>query len=391
MVITMKKNITILYITTFAIFLCLPHLFFFLLKNHVDTTNYENRSFYEAPVIGETSYKDFARTFESYYNDRIPFRNQLIAMNNNLNYFLFHSTTGDQVLIGKDGWLYIADKSQGNQIANYLGKDTLKEDEIKLAADNLVANARFFEEQGIEFMIFVSPNKSRVYPEYMPDYMGEPAEFYQLKQVIEYLEANTDLKIVYDYDEIMKTKEALKEKNIPVYHKVDTHWNYVGAYAGAKALLEEGFGKKMPEVTELTFAEIPNTEADLGGMLHMKDYFMNTEINFEVTGYEENGVTLKEDDDSEYQVIEYNSKAPDDRTLYVYRDSFAKSMGKYLGSQFKRVYMRHHNTYTYDDLMSVKPDVFVLETTERGSYYEFLTFNAKKQLGEAAPQIWLDN
>ena len=374
----MKKHIKLLYITTFIILICLPHLFFWLLRNHVDTANYENRPFYQAPVIGETPYDKIASTFESYYNDRIPFRNQLIAINNYLNYFLFHSTTGDQVLIGKDGWLFIEDVTQGNQLANYTGTDLLSEEELKQVADNLTANAEFIEGKGMEFVIFVSPNKSRVYSEYMPDYLGSPAEEYQLKQMIEYLEANTDLKIVYDYDAIMDTKEALSDRNIPVYHKVDTHWNYVGAYAGAKSLLE-ALGKEMPDIKDLTLTEIPNTEADLGGMLHMKDYFLNTEVNYQVSGYEENGVECVLDDNGGNDVIAYESDAEDERTLYVYRDSFARSMGKYLGSQFANVYMRHHNTYSLSDLEEVDPDIFVFETTERGAYYEFSTFNAGKE------------
>jgi len=374
----MKKRISYLYIATFIVFMCLPHLIFTLCRNCIDTNNYENRAYYEAPVVGKTNYKDFARTFESFYNDRIPFRNQFIALNNNLNYFLFHSTTGDQVLIGKDGWLFIEDVTQGNQLANYRGEDLLNDEELKELADNMTQNADFIESKGAKFIVFVSPNKSRVYSEYMPDFMGEPAKEYQLKQILEYLKENTDLTIVYDYDEIMSTKDKLSDRNIPVYHKVDTHWNYVGAYAGAKALLE-AFDKDMPDISELSLEPIPNTEADLGGMLHMKDYFIDTEVNYEVKGYEENGVVNTADDNGGYEVISYSSKAADDRTVYVYRDSFARSMGKYLGSQFANVYMRHHNTYTLGDFEKVNPDIFVFETTERGAAYEMMTFDARRE------------
>ena len=118
----MKKSVKFLYIMTFIIVMCIPHLLFLVCKNFVDTNNYENREFYAAPVIGQTPYTELSSTFESYYNDRIPFRNQLISLINNVGYFVFKDTTGDQVMIGKDGWLFIEDPLQGNAKANYLGE-----------------------------------------------------------------------------------------------------------------------------------------------------------------------------------------------------------------------------------------------------------------------------
>ena len=368
----MKKRTITLYIITFVVIMCLPHLIFLVCRNLVDTTNYENRALYEAPVPGETPYKELPSTFESFYNDRLPFRNQLIALNNNIGYFIFGSTTGDRVMIGKDGWLFIEDKNQGNAVTNYNGKDTINDEELAQLAANLMRNKKIIEKAGMEFVIFVSPNKNRVYSEYMPDYMGKPAEQYQLKQIIEYLRANTNLRIVYDLDDIMEAKATLADRDIHVYNKVDTHWNNVGAYAGTKALLRE-LGIDMPDITELTITSKPNERCDLGGMLHLKDYFINKEVDYEVSGYETNSMEELEFDEND--VISYTSNASDDRVVYVCRDSFAEAMGPYLGSQFKKVYMKHQNYYTVDDLEKVKPDVFVLETVERGAYFTFTAFD----------------
>lgn len=373
----MNKKIRTLYIAAFIIIMCLPHVFFALLKNHVDTNNYENRPFNEAPTIGKTSYMSFSDDFEKFYNDHIPFRNQLIALNNYLGYFLFKSTTSEQVLIGKDDWLFIKDVNQGNEIANYTGQGLLDEELMNTLVTNVLANKEFIESKGMEFVIFVSPNKSRVYSEYMPDYLGAPASEYQLKQMMDYFKANTDVTIIYDYDEIMDTKEKLLSSNIPVYHKVDTHWNPVGGYAGAKSLLKY-FGKEMPDISELTITPIANTEADLADMLHMKGYFINSEDNYDVTGYEQNGVIKEIDDNSGNEVISYVSNADDKRIVYICRDSFAKNMGEYVGTQFARVYMRHHNTYTLDDLEAVNPDIFVFETAERGAFNALSTFDARR-------------
>lgn len=365
----MKKSITGAYIVLFVIFICSIHMIFFACSKYVDTGNYENRELYELPSVSDTGYTGFAKAFENYYNDHIPFRNQLIALNNKVNYYIFHSTTGDQVLLGKDGWLFIKDKSQGNAIANYTGEDLLGEDELVQLAENITYNKKFLDEKGIEFVILISPNKSRVYSEYMPDYLGEPAKEYAVKQAIEYLRANTDVRIVYDYDALMDAKNELSVDNITVYHKIDTHWNNVGAYIGSRELLSE-LGVELPAVNDnsISIEAIPNVDGDLAGMLHMKEDFENAENNYNVTGYSRNNITKVQDDFN--QVIEYISDADDDRTVYMSRDSFATAMGEYIGTQFARTYMRHHDTYSRQDLETVEPDVFVYEVVERSAIYK---------------------
>ena len=377
----MKKTTKTLYLIAFIVIMCLPHFIFLLCRNHVDTNNYENRKLSDAPVVGTTSYTDFPAEFESFYNDRLPFRNQLIALNNNLNYFLFRSNLANRVMIGKEGWLFIEDPLQGNAKANYLGEDLLSDEELSALADNLVLNEQLLRDKGIELVIMLSPNKSRVYSEFMPDYMGEPAKDYQLKQMIDYLEKNTDLKIVYNYDALMQAKEVLGTKNsasndgIYLYHKSDTHWNNAGAYVGARELVK-ALGGDMPDLDLLEIEETANENCDLGMMLHMQDYFMDKEVNYSVTGYNENNVKELEFDVND--VLSYESDAPDDRCIYVCRDSFGLAMAPYLGSQFKKVYFKHQNYYSAENLEEVNPDVFVLEVAERGAYYVMSSFDAFK-------------
>lgn len=373
----MKKSITIAYISLFAIFICAIHMIFFVCKGFVDTNNYENRPLYEMPDIKNTQVSEFSKAFDNYFNDHIPFRNQLIGFNNRINYYLFHSTTGDQVLIGKEGWLFIKDKMQGNAIANYTGEDLLNEEELNKLVGNVLANKKYLDDMGIEFVVMIAPNKSRVYPEYMPDYLGEPADNYAVKQIVDALTNNTDVRVVYDYDALMEAKNSLTSQGINVYHKVDTHWNKAGAYVGARQLLKE-LGVSIPDITsnEITIEAMQNEEADLAGMLHMKNDFINEESDYSVKGYASSNVALVQNDFNE--VIEYTSDAKDDRCVYMIRDSFATAMGEYVGSQFARVYMRHNASYTAADLLEVKPDVVVIEVAERSAAYTLSSLSLLK-------------
>ena len=49
----------------------------------------------------------------------------------------------------------------------------------------------------------------------------------------------------------------------------------------------------------------------------------------------------------------------------AWNDSFSAQMADYIGSQFNDSYLRHVNTYSYDDLEACDPDIVVFETAER--------------------------
>lgn len=376
----MKQRIQTTYIIIFAIIICLPNILGYIFRGSLDNGNYENRELSKMPHVAESGITAYPKDFENFYNDHLPFRNELIELNNRINYYLFDSTMSDSVLIGKDKWLFIKDKMQGNAIDNYTGADILSDDELREIADNIQYNNKLLGENGIELVIMISPNKSRVYSEYMPDYLGEPSDEYAVRQVVDYLLTNTDVKIVYDYQDMITAKSELANKDenpkdILLYHKADTHWNNAGAYVGAAALAK-CLGVEMPALSskQVHINAIRNESADLAAMLHMSSDFIDNESDYEITGYGDNNVRNVQNVFNE--VIEYRSDAKDDRCIYICRDSYATAMGPYIGSQFARVYMRHHDTYSVQDLADVSPDVFVYEVVERSAVYKLRNFDA---------------
>ena len=101
----MKKK-EILWILIFALLFGSPFVSWFFLKNFVDTQNYENREVTEMPKISLEEYAQFPQQYETYFNDNIPWRNQLISLNSGLDLFAFRDSSNENVLIGKDGWLF---------------------------------------------------------------------------------------------------------------------------------------------------------------------------------------------------------------------------------------------------------------------------------------------
>lgn len=106
----MKKTVQIIYICIFVVFLAAPVLFFKLGGSKlVDSSNSENRTLSEMPSLemSRESIESFADSFESFFNDHLPFRNQLVTLGGLADYDVFHDTNSDSVIIGKKGGSFI--------------------------------------------------------------------------------------------------------------------------------------------------------------------------------------------------------------------------------------------------------------------------------------------
>ena len=355
---TKKAGPRIIY-AAFLLMICGAWILWFFLAQFTDLENYENRKLHSLP--GLTSFRKylaFPAEFEEYFNDRIPFRNGLITMNRAIDYYAFGSVRHDRVTDGKDGWLFYCDKEDGDPIACYQGTNLLMDVHLAQIAENCVRQRDFLAKRGTEFVIFIAPNKERIYWDKMSDRYGPPAETYRALQIVNYLRENTDLRVVYPYEELMAAKAALGEE---IYYKTDTHWNYIGGYVGTCALLRE-LGIEMPDAASPQIRITPAGErtGDLAGNLGLGSLLKSTE--YTVEGYDTHQAESQGDFNDVYY---YRAKDADPRKFYAVRDSFFVSMLPYISSQFSESYSRFHTTYKYKDFAAQHPDIFVYETVER--------------------------
>ena len=92
--------------------LCLPVLTFPVMKNFIDSENHENRKFAEKPVLSLDTITTYPEQYDAYFNDHLPYKNQLVMFNNMKNEVLGVGTTAIEyrtastVIRGKDNWLF---------------------------------------------------------------------------------------------------------------------------------------------------------------------------------------------------------------------------------------------------------------------------------------------
>lgn len=358
----MKKGPVLIFIS-FIIFIYCPCIIWLIAGDRSSVSQNEKRRLSSMPRFSIENYDMFSKDFEDYFDDHMPCRDTLISLDSNLNYYLFHQvpipSDSGAVIIGKDNWLFYGTQSDGDPIDDYMGRNLLTEDELDNLKNNCQKIERDLKKEGCQFIIFVAPNKERTYSEFMPGQYGAPAENYRALQIINYLRENTDVQIIYPYDELMKVKAEINDR---LYYKTDTHWNNIGSYVGTRVLLQK-LDVDIPDIysNQLKIERNGYHNGDLAQMLNMTAQMKKNDYDYLIEGYDTHNIQKLLVENAQA----YTSSNSDQRRLYVYHDSFGNAMAPYIKSQFFYAYFIHKNEYTYEDFKKQQSDVFIYETVER--------------------------
>ena len=86
----MKKNktVNIIIIIVFLLIIFLPQLLFWIFGNNEEVSNTENRVLKSKPKFELSNIVDYPKQFDDYYNDHLPFRDNLRKYWSLINYKL---------------------------------------------------------------------------------------------------------------------------------------------------------------------------------------------------------------------------------------------------------------------------------------------------------------
>ena len=360
-----------IWIAVFAVIIGTPHLSYILFYNFLDHTNYENRDMKAKPVFSVKDIESYPEQFEAYYEDVLPYRNQLIQLNSRVDYYIFKQSSSTDVLLGRDGWLFFCEPGMGNPLEQSLGYWHFSEEQLQTIAQNMMETQQALADQGVEFVLFIAPNKESVYMEYIPDYYRCVDSYTSTMQLVDYLREHTDIMVVWPYEAMLRSKET--SPDVILYRLLDTHWNNVGAYIGA-ACLAEGLGMTLPPLNLLGLQEQHVSRGDLADMINLS--FKNKDLDYELNGYSklytENKVW------EYYDKIVYQTEGAPGGSLVMCGDSFRVALAPYAATLFEESYFIDHNHFAADMISEYDADVFVLETVERHTIY-LQAFNLKNQ------------
>lgn len=280
----------------------------------------------------------------NYFEDRFAFRPYLITANALLQGKVFGQSATDQVILGKDGWLFY-----GGTLSDYQGRNLLSDRDWFCLIHNLQLMQEYIEGQGSHFLLTIAPNKNSLYGEYMPSrYLeGNSKNMDYLSQKLQ--EGRINYVDLYG---------LFQKSETPLYFKKDSHWHNKGAVLAYRALME-AMGKKHETYLNVPFTEETVHVGDLEEMLYPKaitpekDFIYKKEMKFQC-----------ETEDYMTEWIE-TSNSEKEQTLLMYRDSFGESLLPFMADEFNKGYFSRLVPYHLTQAEHYQPDYVIIERVER--------------------------
>lgn len=155
---------------------------------------------------------------EKQLDHNLPARATLISTANTVRFALTRGT-GEQVRVGKNGWLFLTDE---------LRYEPQGAAHLRVRTEVFGAAARALDQQGVKLVVALVPDKARVYSHQLTN--GSYPDYNRSR----YQDALTSLRSngVITVDLLKPLTLAAQQRD--VYYHSDTHWNQTGAQVAAK-------------------------------------------------------------------------------------------------------------------------------------------------------------
>lgn len=283
------------------------------------------------------------------------------------NYRKLKYTLGDKVypnaVIGKGGWIF---HTENLSLRNYQKYDPLGVSNIKTVVRALGAIDEKVKAYGGTFLVVVPPDKSTVYPQYMPDEIPVIGDVTSLDRLVDRVNNFTDIQLV----DLRPVLINASEESL-VYYKTDTHWNCIGAYYAYEEILSRLAGLS-PEltvhsITDFTITDSPGGQLDLAKMIEVDtiENFMSATPKFSVE------ISQSPNPFPEYETLQMfvndNTELPG---LIIFHDSFYPvCLDAYLKPAFGQTISMPYSDIELSDMLKLieveQPKVVILEFAER--------------------------
>lgn len=328
----------------------------------------ENRKLAERPSLSFSELKKFPAKFQTYFNDNFGFRNTLVRGNYFLKYRLLGASPSSQVIIGKKGWLFYTGEGE---VEDCRGVTDFTDEQLQRWTMNFELKKTWLAAQGIRYLLVIPPNKSTVYPEYLPDALTRVQPVSGVNEFIDYVKKNSQVELV----DLRKTLADAKATG-DVYFKTDTHWNNYGAFH-AYAEIIKPIVSWFPEITPLKLEDFSiekkhGASGDLAGMIGGLEFL--SEDQFDLTPKKHFTATLFEKNENArdpFTMEKSNDQLPN---AVIFRDSFFTAMVPFVADNFSssRYYWQRWDTLTpiTDIIDRYHPDIVIEEVVERSFKYD---------------------
>lgn len=269
--------------------------------------------------------------------DHFALRQQLVSLWGRLNAELLGSSPEEQVILGREGWLYFSET-----LDDYTGQ-ALSDRELAAVAARLADLQAECEARGARFLLVIAPNKNSLYPQFMPAAYPEnhrAGNWEKLRPLL---------------DEAGVAYVDLFALPLP-YYRTDTHWTAKGAAMAADKLLAS-LGRESAYAAGPFLKEPEPQPGDLYEMLYPARPAGEDTLAYAGAFRFEHLTQPKGG-----SAITIRTEGGGTGSLYCWRDSFGVALYPYLADAFAQACFSRSTDYSLPD---GDYDVVILELVER--------------------------
>ena len=270
--------------------------------------------------------------------------------------------------MGQDDWLFYAGESTiEDMLATSPCPDNLK----KAWAHGLRQRADWLASRGIVYRVVMVPDKHTVYPEFLPERIRARLAISRFQQIKDFM---GDTPCLVDLRPALLNAKAQNKGRL--YIHTDSHWTNLGAYKGYRHImlsLGEAYREcivDMPDHEAITGGAVTRDLARFNGLDSIEGDVYFPAIFGPDFSFRRGQVLLPEGyATANFPLGVFSTFNPKmDKSVVVFRDSFASSMEPFLSSSFRRA--TFYWTMPSDDLFYKvieleRPDVVIEERAER--------------------------
>lgn len=352
----------IIYVAAFFAVCCAPLALMPASKNKDLENTAEELSFPKIVEDGKLN-TELSEQLDNYLNKKMPGRSKLLNAADRLTGGVFGAKTAN-VIPGKDGWLFF-----GGTEDNFIDRNAMTEQELRSLVVTLSLIQENVEAKGGKFVFVPMPNKNEIYPEYMPARYVKAVEN-DLSRLTDKLK-NSDVNF-------LDMKQLLTDnKELGLYHKYDSHWNYLGAFIGYDGIMN-ALGREHKTYENADYTAAYTWRGDIYDMIYPEGDELDKQYEFDIE-FEEFRFAMPKTQDNEGQLKLFMSndaeKNRDERfavqklrpttgrKLYMVRDSFGRALLPFMIDNYDSALFART---TIPELASVTPGTdMVYEVVER--------------------------
>lgn len=322
-----------------------------------------------------TEVRRFFSNVDSYLNDHFGFREWMVyRYQREIGKRFDDVDTLTKVTKGLDNWYFF---TANNTLENFTGRNLLSSNDLSEWIESYRAKQQWLEDQGIHYLLIVTPSKMTVYGEFLGEPWLSQKGSTRLSQLNSALEER-------DKSSFLDLSPALvsKGRQESLYIKSDTHWNQYGAYLGYLTIAEKiesiftgSRFKKNFTFSKTITRTCEKKKGNCGDLTNMVLDYESFDESFKVVD-DFPPCAIPQIFKPKLSGINTSAPAPyiaktcstGELKALVFRDSFFEAAEPYFSENFKEViYLwKNYDPKNVEELLSTfKPDIVIEEIGER--------------------------